>query len=234
MFLKCYKNLLLWQFFNLFDFISLWNEIRSEKNLQNSSISFTSNIKLGDWSDFSREIGFIPSKNNIQNWTAAGIVKAEAAYTTLVKDCVAGGITDGKDVVMFHLCPTMKENQDFSQIAETLKNKIDLSSPNLQGLILGSLSSIFKTLGHYEASAQMYENIRKFMSETLKIQFSEFKGHTELSKDTALSYRSNTDTWMITNDFISPKVFWKKPTSSFINDTFEKRIIAPCDVFDAA
>src|SRR5574344_2123947 len=106
-----------------------------------NNIAFSSNIKLCSITDYTKEISNVYSKDGCSvkwPWTANEIVKAPKAFTLNVMDCSAGGITDGKDVVLFHICPTMSENNDFSLIEKAIKNRLNSCNKNLQGFLLGS------------------------------------------------------------------------------------------------
>lgn len=161
--------------------------------MQNSQISFTSNIKFLKTSEFVFKTTGHPAKYNVgYPWTAKEIIKEPFALTRGIEDCTAGGITDGKDVVMFHLCPK-KENENFKIIENALLEKIDLKSPYLQGFLLGSKSC-------FKGSKQLFSKLSNFM-EKHKIPFSFFKGHN----DTGLSniaYFSKDDTWYISNNYL--------------------------------
>ena len=71
-------------------------------------------------------------------WTIKKSVKASKAKTSMVFDCSVLGINDGKEVLMLHLCPTVKENLDFNKIKNFILKKIKIDNPNLQAVLLGS------------------------------------------------------------------------------------------------
>lgn len=84
----------------------------------------------------------------------------------------------------------MKENKNFRTIVDFIKQKIDLTSENLQGFLLGS-----KNNPASPDSTSIFENFARFFKEH-HIPFSQFKGG-EGTYDVA--YSSIKDEWIISD-----------------------------------
>lgn len=162
--------------------------------MQNSNVSFTSKIIPVTHEEFLRYTSSIPVVNNVMNWNAGGIKKASEAYTKRIQDCVAGGIVNGDDVVMFHICPTFEENKLFQPIEQAIMEKIGLKKPNLQGFLIGS---DFR----FKESVKLFEDFRVFMCRNI-INFSMFKCGKKPST-CHVAYKSEFDTWYLANENLS-------------------------------
>lgn len=166
--------------------------------MKNSQVSFTSNIRLASANRFAKEIESLTLKEAVSPpWTANEIVVGPRAYTTKIYDCIAGGITDGKKVLMFHLCPTYEQNADFSIIEQAILEKFGGKIDGLKGLLLGNKSK-------FRASNDLFDKLKGFM-EGHKIDFSTIKG---VKKDeySSLAYDLKSDTWTISSDYIASEL----------------------------
>lgn len=182
--------------------------------MQNSQISFTSNICFLPRHVFNYKVGGIPEKNIVKApWTYKGIVKERFSLNRGAEDCVAGGITDGKDVVMFHFCKDEKTNT-IQNIENALLEKIDLNSPYLQGLVLGSKQM-------FQNAVKLFDGVCEFM-ENHNIPYSKFKGHKHFGK-TDLAYSAVKDTWYLNNNAID--------LTDLNNTNVEKRVLEVFDEF---
>lgn len=155
------------------------------------NVSFTSLIKPVSRKDFSKAISSIDRKNSVNYpWTIKDSVKASGAYTTGVCDCTVLGITDGKDVLMMHLCPANvanKENLFNIEIRRFLSQNIKRNNPDLQAILVGSRD--------YKDSQTLYEKLAEVVHD-YNIPLSELK----LSADNCsidAAYSSKTDEWLI-------------------------------------
>lgn len=121
-------------------------------------------------------------------WTVKESVKASQAKTGSVFDCSVLGITDGKDVLMLHLCPTMKENLDFNKIKNFILKKIKLGNPDLQAALIGSQ--------HNQSDSKSLFDFLYSLMEKWNIPCSKL-----CSSDEALNiaYQSKTDEWIISS-----------------------------------
>ncbi len=191
--------------------------------MQNSSVSFTSTLRPTSLVEFAREVAVIPSKNNITNWTAKQVVKDKDAFTRGVIDCTVCGITDGKAVVLTHICPTKSENADFLSIEEAITEKIDMESPDLQGILFGS-DALFND------SKKLFNKFQKFMQKN-KISYSMFRGHNDISTNTSVAYKTCKDEWIFTNDFIDANINKKSAKKTILAKAFDEIRISDKDEF---
>jgi hypothetical protein len=203
---------------------SISNSNLSNSNLSNKkNIAFSARIRPASLSEYTKEISEIymkPSSYVKYPWTAKEIIKAPKAYTDGIMDCTAGGITDGHDVVMFHLCPSFAVNKDFDNIREVIKSKLDLSSSKLSGFLLGSDKK-------FPDSRQLFEKLKKFMSD-LKIPTTCIGGNK--GESTNLVYNSKKDEWIISNFRINQglHVGTTNP-EELLKSSYEDVFIAPQD-----
>ncbi len=175
--------------------------------MKTSKISFTSAIRPMSVSRFLKETGDIPLSNRIYSpWTAKQIIKKNAALTENIYDCSAGGITNGKEVVMFHIC-TGKENRRFKTIENIILEKIK-SFKNPQGFLLGSASC-------FEESSKLFKKFQNFMEKN-KIPYSMFKGNKTY---THIAYDGAKDEWLIANPILSKNGL--QPTETLLKQSFE-------------
>jgi len=202
--------------------------------MQNSQISFTSRIRLVNHSDFRSVVSEVSASVD-SPWTANEILKAKRAYTTGICDCTAGGITDGKDVVMFHIRPSENNIEYWSDITETLKQKIDRNSKKLRGFLLGSLD--------YGYSNNIFNGFEAFMREN-SFPCTKFRGHKERFAKVDIAYSSPKDEWLVTSNQISEALednldlFGKRPIAGaaqnkpaqIVENAFRIVEIAPGDM----
>lgn len=176
--------------------------------MKNSKISFTSAIRPVSVSRFLKETADIPLSNRIYApWTEKQIIKKNAALTENVYDCSAGGITNGKEVVMFHIC-TGKENNNFKSIENNILEKIK-SFKNPQGFLLGSVA-------YFKESPKLFKKFQKFMEKN-NIPYSMFKGNKTY---THIAYNGVNDEWLISNPVFSNTGL--SPIKELLKDSFEK------------
>lgn len=189
------------------------------------NVSFTSLIKPVSTSVYTREIESVYGKFGVNEpWTANETIKTPKAYTTNIADCTAGGITDGKDVVMFHICPTKPQNQDFDKIEKSITEKIDLKSPNLRGFLLGSVSM-------FEDSTLMFEKLKRIFDKN-NIPLSFCKANKGSKTD--IMYNSAKDEWLISNPEINNRMIrGNRDAKEILQNSFEQIHIADCDELTA-
>lgn len=152
-------------------------------------VSFTSAIKPVSAREFKSALALIDKKNSVNYpWTLKESIKAPAAFTTGVRDCSVVGITDGKEVLMLHLCPTVGVNRNFDAIRRFIAQKADLKNPDLQAIIIGGRKDKMSRF----LSDKLTEIINNY-----NIPLSEVKiSGDNCSINTA--YNSVTDEWLIT------------------------------------
>ena len=155
------------------------------------NISFKSRIKAVSLSEFNRLTSSY--RNNCVNypWTVKESVLSEKAITKNVYDCTVCGITDGLKVLMLHICPTKKENENFGNIINFIKTQIDLKNSNLQGFLFGSRRNTPNN-----RSGKIFENFESFMREN-NIPYSKIQGSSTFSD---VAYSSETDEWLIKHE----------------------------------
>ena len=179
--------------------------------MQNTQVSFKSNIRLASANRFAKEIAGMSLKNAVSSpWTAKEMVVGQKAYTTRIYDCLAGGITDGKKVVMFHICPTYEENKDFSTIERTILENFNEKTAGLRGVIVGNKPE------HAESNS-LLENFRTFMKKN-NIDFSLIRG-VKKDDESSILFDVNTDTWTITNTYLAREV---KKGTKFLRGILER------------
>lgn len=160
--------------------------------MQNSQINFTPTIRLVTAGEFLGASKRVPNRVNLN-----GISKAGSAYTTGICDCTAGGITDGIDVVMFHIEPDEESLKGLPGILSALRQKIDLKSKRIHGFLWGSYD--------YDRSNKIFTGLETFMGENA-IPCTKFKQHREKFAASDILYNSSKDEWLVTSDQISDEI----------------------------
>lgn len=205
--------------------------------MQESQISFTSKIRLTTLEGYRSGLkGFSPKQFVRSPYTAKEIVKSTDAFTKGIYDCTAGGIVDGKAVVMAHIDAHANTLYGWDEIIDVLKQKIDPQSKKLHGLLIGSLN--------YGRSYSLFKFFEKFMGKAENsIPYTKFQHHRSLSAaNTHISYKSSIDEWAITNATISKEIQEKKEWLKMMSkDELQKELkkiaeksfvkveVAPCD-----
>lgn len=153
------------------------------------NVSFQSRIRpVGHWEFQKLTSGLDKSQFVNYPWTVNESVISNKACTKGVFDCTVCGITDGLKVLMLHICPTKKENENFGNIINFIKTHIDLKNSNLQGFLFGSRRNTSDN-----RSEKIFENFETFMKEN-SIPYSKIKGSSTFSD---VAYSSETDEWLI-------------------------------------
>ena len=186
------------------------------------NISFQSRIRVVGNKTFNKCVK--KTKGNFVDypWTIADSKLAQDAITTKVYDCSVLGISDGHQVLLMHLCPTISANLNYQAIENYVKSKINLKNPNLQGLILGSKNNNVNSPN----SPLLFEYLKSLL-EKFKIPYSEFRGGDFTNN---VAYRSSKDEWLIGNnllDIVTKDVF--KTPKAFLDRVFDSYKIAKQD-----
>lgn len=185
-----------------------------------NNITFTSNIRPVSKFEFNNIVSSYGSKNHVgYPWTIKESVCSNKAYTRDIADCTVCGITDGMKVLLMHLCPTEKINFDFKKVINLVKEKFNLQSPDLQGIIIGGKPPYT----HGADSYKLFNLFEDFLS-SYQIPFSKFKGGMA-TRDVA--YSSVNDEWIIANDSFSLNN--NQPIQKAMEDCYEEVKIADCD-----
>ena len=157
-----------------------------------NDISFKSRIRPVGFCEFNKQTRAFDPKHYVNYpWTVKESVNSNKAITKDVFDCTVCGITDGLKVLMLHICPTMRANSDFSKIVEFIKENINLSNPNLQGFLFGSVTNSYDG-----RSRNMFDNFENLMKE-FSIPYSKIRGSKDFGD---IAYSSETDEWLIRNN----------------------------------
>ncbi len=192
-------------------------------NKSDSNISFSSGIKFVQTGEFSRLAGNIREKYFVNYpWSAKQTVKGFSAYTRDVKDCTMGGITDGRDVVMFHVSPNQRNISTFKDVEASILDKISLTNPELQGFLLGSTSN-------NPMSQQLLKMFEDFMKKC-KIKYSVLAGQDTMANTNVL-YDSRKDDWVIASNLIDELLPKKLPPEEIAKKLFKDVSIAEFDEF---
>lgn len=167
------------------------------------NISFQSRIRLVSADCFNYAVRRIPHKNFVEYpWTYKQTVVAESAGTRDIYDCTAGGITNGRQVMCFHHCPSMSDNNNFDRMKKWFADKFDLSCKNLQGFLIGSKNNNVNS----PFSPMLFDNNLNFMTKDLNIPVSYFRGGDFTNN---IAYSSIKDEWIIGCDLLN-SASWKE------------------------
>ncbi len=183
-----------------------------------AEISFTSGIRPIPLETFGKTAASIGTRNFVNfPWTINESVKAPMAYTRHVCDCTMLGLTDGQDVLMMHLCPSMESNHNFFDIRQFIARNMDLKNPELQAILVGSKPA--------KKSQSIYNMLAEFL-QTHRIPYSELK----IGKDPiSTAYSSRKDEWMISSPRIDRLLKRGMDSPSILKDSFNKVKISSAD-----
>lgn len=194
--------------------------------MQNSQISFKSNIRITSLSNFSREIQKCPQEE-ITDWSIRQITKSTRSYTTGIRACTAGGILVKKDdgafdVVMFHMNPINALNFEFDKIEQTILKRIGDNKP-VQGFLLGSKRTI-------DYSVEMFGKLETFIKDKLKVPYTKFRGISMAHVDFAnIAYDGTKNEWTIAGSMLSNIGNIKKDAKELAQNGFDEVIISDMD-----
>lgn len=184
-----------------------------------TEICFTSRITAVSPNEFSGIAAKIGNKFSVNYpWTINESVKAPNSYTKDIYDCSACLITDGQDALLMHLCPTTSQNNhSTNNILTYLRNKLKLTDPNLQAVLIGSQKN--------KNSLDVYDKLLELLKK-LGIPVSELKSGKGA---TNIAYRSDTDEVYITNKAIEKSLEKGLSSKDSLLSCFEKVSISEYD-----
>lgn len=130
-------------------------------------------------------------------WTLAESIKNKNAFSTNIIDCTVCGLTNGQDVLMLHICPTVEKNKNFSKIKDFILKNFDVTSYDTRGFLVGSQ----KNNMYSQFSDTLFQNFVNFM-EKFEIPFSQFRGTKKIPVHVA--YSSTRDEWLLSNPIVNP------------------------------
>jgi len=191
------------------------------------NISFTSIIRPVTAEDYHNFTKAIPRENAVNEpWTKDETVIAKDVLPTRIDDCSALLITNGQDAELLHLCPTDKRNSDTRSLLNFLKNSIEQNLCNngaiydntdLQAILIGSKNE--------ESSKNLYEELLNFLKK-FNIPVTQLKNG---KSTTNIAYKTNTDTFVITNKDINDSIITGSPAEKALNDGFTQVSISEMD-----
>lgn len=183
-----------------------------------TDISFTSGIRAIPIQTFGKNITQIGKKNSVNYpWTIDQAVKASEAYTTNILDCTMLGITDGQDVLMLHLCPSISTNHYTFNIQQFIAHKMDMKNPDLQAILIGSKMN--------KLSQDIYKKLKEIVAH-FNIPLSELK----VGKDSLnVSYSSKNDEWLISSLAIDKQLKKGLNSAEVLKNNFNEINVASCD-----
>lgn len=109
------------------------------RNYKMDNINFTSQIKPVKFSDYRKFVSTMNRKNFVDYpWTTEESKIGQNVYTEDICDCTSCLITTGKEALLMHLCPSVKENHFFDNVLLFLRNHLDLKADGMQAIVTGS------------------------------------------------------------------------------------------------
>lgn len=154
-------------------------------------------------------------------WTSKETIRAIKGYTTDIFDCTAGGIVDKntKEVTMFHICPTQRENMDFDKVIEGIMRHVDPDSM-MCAFLVGSKKM-------YADSNLMFEKFLRFLKERVPVV--SIKGNKEDKTDIVFDGIKNE--LLISNHEINSKIRQGMDSNMDILESSFDRIEIPNKTF---
>ena len=186
-----------------------------------SDVSFKAKIRPVTASEFTRSRTLTRHRIDYP-WTVNETVRAKKAYTTDIYDCTAGGIVErnSKKVVMFHICPTQKENMDFDNIEKHIMSLVEDDSTNLSGFLVGSLDM-------FRDSSMMFKKLHRMLT-SHNIPTTVLRGTKE--QRTNILYNAKKDELLVTNHNINQKIHnGEKSPETILSESFDEVSLSNID-----
>ena len=158
--------------------------------MQNSSITFTSNIHFVDRKTYN----LIKKKNSIGFWhNTPNILKADEFYSEGIKTCTGGGVViPYKEAEGFHFWDDRTNKKNFSQIVNSLFRFV--KNPQ-RALLVGS-----KDLEGNPYSIEQFQRLKKVFLERIK-DVTLFEKHNFDNAQTHYHYSLKDDTWTLFSEY---------------------------------
>lgn len=158
--------------------------------MENSSVSFTSNIHFVDRIAYNK----IKKKNSIGFWhDVPNILKADEFYSEGIKTCTGGGLViPFKEAEGFHFWDDMTNKKKFPDIVNSLFRFV--KNPQ-RALLVGS-----KKLDDSPYSIEQFECFKKVFTERIK-NVSLFERHRYENAQTHYIYSLDNDTWTLFSEY---------------------------------
>lgn len=190
------------------------------RSMENSSVSFTSNIHFVDRIAYNK----IKKKNSIGFWhDVPNILKADEFYSEGIKTCTGGGIViPFKEAEGFHFWDDMTNKKKFPDIVNSLFRFV--KNPQ-RALLVGS-----KKLDDSPYSIEQFERFKKVFTERIK-NVSLFERHRYENAQTHYIYSLNDDTWTLFSEYQKGKNIRYNQVKSLkaLKECFENISIADGD-----
>ncbi len=188
------------------------------------NVSFKARIRPTTMKEFTEATADIYKRASVEYpWTAKETIKAAKAYTTDILDCTAGGIVDetGKNVVLFHICPTQPQNFNFEEIEKHLMSFVEEGKGKLKGFLLGSQKM-------FHDSEMMFKRLHRMLT-SRKIPTTIIKGNKD--DKSHILYNAAKDEWLISNFAINQKIHnGEKDAKKILTDCFDEVKVATGDI----
>ena len=186
------------------------------------SISFQSRIRPVGINDFlikAREIG--EKGNACAPWTVIDSAINPDVFTRGIIDCTACGITDGKNAFLTHICPTVRENRDFTKIENFIRTMLKpMKQEYLQAILVGSQ-------GKEPRESRVLFNKFVDLMERLNIPASIFRA---ADNDVDIAYIEKSDEWIIATKDV-PALLKDRSPEEAIREIFEEVKLSEKDEF---
>lgn len=190
------------------------------RSMENSSVSFTSNIHFVDRIAYNK----IKKKNSIGFWhDVPNILKADEFYSEGIKTCTGGGIViPFKEAEGFHFWDDMTNKKKFPDIVNSLFRFV--KNPQ-RALLVGS-----KKLDDSPYSIEQFERFKKVFTERIK-NVSLFERHRYENAQTHYIYSLDNDTWTLFSEYQKGKNIRYNQVKSLkaLKECFENISIADGD-----
>ncbi|MBR6127477.1 hypothetical protein IKQ21_07325 [bacterium] len=186
-----------------------------------NNVSFKSKINFVNRQTFLKTL---PENSKFINFTLESPLceKGQDFYTTGVKTCSAGGLTDTKiGAAGFHLLDDIQNYYRIEGIWELIFKSLPVKPSN--ALLIGSKDQMGRPY-----SLKMFRKIKKILSEKVP-NVSVFETHAKTMGATDCQYDLKTDTWTICTGFLDSKNKYSEVScvddlrKNFKNITLSKR-----------
>jgi hypothetical protein len=128
--------------------------------VQNSSVSFTSNIHLIKYAELCEKTSKLGSKHTSDfPWTVKQTVKKGKVFQMDIEDCAGTGVTDNTLAVSSHISPTRPENLLFRDVEKGINKKLKGMKNLAQGFLVGGNACIKGSLEQFSNFESYFQNV---------------------------------------------------------------------------
>lgn len=183
-----------------------------------SEITFTSKLIPVRSADFSVRTSSFSRDNFVDYpWVISSSRVAKDVFTNNICDCTAFLISDGEKALLKHLNPAIEKNHVFSDIIKFVSNNFDMSSRNLQAVLIGGSSG--------KEAKSLFTGFMNFLRNFNIPATILYSGKTP----THVAYRTSLDEVWISNKHIDKALVAGKSNREALLSGFEKVEISHCD-----